>query len=244
MNGADGGGGGVPLDRGRGFAADPDHVFASKHFGVSRYKDGWKGTLYIDGAQHMMYHLGGAFDTEEEAHLAVEAAKVRLGWKPAAKAAKQSGMKGVRWHKNKQKWQAEVKGELANRLNGGKYKGLGSFDDVEDAKRTLTAWIAARENGEVRCSRPSTASCPVRPSARRTARVRSLTLALPPPHLSARAARLLTRFCRCRVRQVPSPAPAKAGKKAGGARKKAAAANGGGGASGGGDPSTAIKKPT
>jgi hypothetical protein len=67
---------------------------------------------------------------------------------------------------------------------------------------------------------------------------------LPPPHLSARAARLLTRCYRCRVRQVPPPAPAKAGKKAGGARKKAAAANGGGGASGGADPSTAIKKPT
>eukprot|EP01047_Picozoa_sp_COSAG01_P039813 COSAG01_NODE_3311_length_6278_cov_372.817123_2_plen_141_part_00 len=133
--------------------------------------------MSVDGVHHAIYHpAGGAFDTEEEAHLAVEAHKVRLGWKPAAKAAKQSGMKGVRWHKQCEKWIAKVDGALANRLNGSKDKSLGSFDDVEEAKRTLTAWIAARENGEVRCSQPSTASCPVRPYTRHTARARSLAL--------------------------------------------------------------------
>jgi hypothetical protein len=159
MNGDDSGGGGAHFDRGQEFASDPDHVFQSKYFGVCREGDGWKGQLTVGGVYHCMRNPSGGmlFDTEEEAHLAVEAAKVRLGWQPAKKAAKQSGMKGVGWDKKSEKWFVRVKDALANRLNGGKYQGLGMFDDVEDAKRTLTAWIAARENGEVRCSRPSTA---------------------------------------------------------------------------------------
>eukprot|EP01047_Picozoa_sp_COSAG01_P098395 COSAG01_NODE_28586_length_657_cov_2.302867_1_plen_130_part_01 len=130
MNGDDGGGGGAHFDRGTEFANDPDHVFQSKYFGVCRHHDGWQGKLYVGGVHHYMQNpAGGPFETEEEAHLAVEAAKVRLGWKPAAKAAKQSGMTGVRWHKGQEKWKVHVESALANRLNGGKYKGLGSFDD-------------------------------------------------------------------------------------------------------------------
>jgi hypothetical protein len=105
----------------------------------------------LHSERYNFYHPeGGDYDTEEEAHLVVEAEKVRLGWKPKAKAANQCEMKGVRWAKGRKqlpKWRAEVVGALANQLNGGKYKSLGSFDDVEEAKRTLTAWIAARENG-------------------------------------------------------------------------------------------------
>eukprot|EP01049_Picozoa_sp_SAG25_P013713 SAG25_NODE_2203_length_1843_cov_11.424885_1_plen_185_part_00 len=177
MNGDDGGGGGAHFDRGVKFVHDPDHVFKSKYFGVSQRRDGWKGGLKVDGVNHNLYpSSGGAFDTEEEAHLAVEAAKVLLGWKPQAKATKQSGMKGVRWHKGKEKWDAIVDAALAKRLNGGKKKGLGSFADVEDAKRTLTAWIATRENGEVRCSQPSIPPHVLSTRPRTTPLARSLAL--------------------------------------------------------------------
>eukprot|EP01047_Picozoa_sp_COSAG01_P133113 COSAG01_NODE_63069_length_281_cov_1.137363_1_plen_93_part_11 len=93
MNGDDGGGGGAHFDRGVKFVHDPDHVFKSKYFGVSQYRSGWKGELAVDGVRRNLYDpsSGRAFDTEEEAHLAVEAAKVTHGWKPQAKATKQSG---------------------------------------------------------------------------------------------------------------------------------------------------------
>jgi tetratricopeptide (TPR) repeat protein len=102
------------------------------------------------GVVHVYHPAGGPFDSVAETQAAVQARQAQEGYVAPAIAAQQSSVKGVYFNKGKDTFSAVVMGKHASRLNNGKRKMLGNFKDREDAERCLAAWIAARENGEVR----------------------------------------------------------------------------------------------
>ncbi|UVI31198.1 HNH endonuclease [Paenibacillus spongiae] len=106
--------------------------------GMHKVGDKWKPAMLHRWVTNAPSHLvvdhinHNTLDNRQSCNLRLLTIAQNLQNRQGAQSNSKSGVRGVSWHKEKKKWDARVK------LNG-KYKRIGYFDDLEEAKTAIEA---------------------------------------------------------------------------------------------------------